>query len=67
LKALHLRQSDLPAIFMTSEDYDENYLRYYGEILEMNLSEWVLRNSPPAFQELSISSPHGKEYCLIHS
>ncbi len=38
----------------------EGFLRYTGEILEMNLSEWVLRNSAPGMGELTVATSAGK-------
>jgi hypothetical protein len=43
----------------SSEDGDGGFIKYTGEILEMNLAEWVLRNSAPAMAELSITSSAG--------
>jgi len=44
---------------MISSDGDGMH-KYSGEILEMNLSEWVLRNSSPAMGELNLSTPSGE-------
>ena len=43
---------------LLSED-EEGLLPYQGEILEMNLSEWVLRNSAPSMGELTFAQPAG--------
>jgi hypothetical protein len=53
-----LKASDLPVIYMVSNEGD-GFVKYSGEILEMNLSEWVLRNSAPAMGELTVSSSKG--------
>lgn len=45
-------------MYMLSED-EEGLLPYQGEILEMNLSEWVLRNSAPSMGELTFAQPAG--------
>ena len=68
-RSLRLGAADLPAVFMGSNsaggDTDGGgggMLRYSGEILELNLSEWVLRNSSPSMGELSITSSAGTVY-----
>ena len=43
---------------MVSNEGD-GFVKYTGEILEMNLSEWVLRNSAPAMGELTVASSKG--------
>ena len=43
---------------MVSNEGD-GFVKYNGEILEMNLSEWVLRNSAPAMGELTVASSKG--------
>lgn len=53
-----MREEELPTVYMLSED-EEGLLPYQGEILEMNLTEWVLRNSAPAMGELTFSQPAG--------
>lgn len=58
-KSLKLTPADLPAVFMISNE-GEGILRYSGEILELNLSEWVLRFSSPAMGELSVDTTQGK-------
>lgn len=35
------------------------FLKYSGEILEMNLADWVLKNSAPPMGELSVNTPAG--------
>lgn len=57
-KQLKLTPADLPAVFMISNE-GEGILRYSGEILELNLSEWVLRFSSPAMGELNVDSTQG--------
>jgi hypothetical protein len=59
MKSLNIQNSDLPEIFLTTSEQEDGYLRFSGELLESSLSEWVLRNSPPGFQELSLSVPNG--------
>jgi len=57
-KSLKLTPDDLPAVFMISNE-GEGILRYSGEILELNLSEWVLRFSSPAMGELNVDTTQG--------
>jgi len=57
--SLKLSTESLPAVFMVSNE-GEGILRYSGEILELNLSEWVLRFSSPAMGELTVDSTQGK-------
>jgi hypothetical protein len=61
LSSFKLKPSDLPVVYMASseEDGDGGFIKYTGEILEMNLAEWVLRNSAPAMAELSLTSSAG--------
>jgi hypothetical protein len=59
MKSLNIQTSDMPEIFLTTSEQEDGYLRFSGELLESSLSEWVLRNSPPGFQELSLSVPNG--------
>jgi hypothetical protein len=59
MSSLKLGAEDLPAVFMVSED-DEGVQRYTGEILELNLSEWVLKHSSPGMGELTLNSASGK-------
>eukprot|EP01039_Chlorochromonas_danica_P001573 gene1573-1718_t len=59
--SLKLKDSDLPALFMMPSEGD-GLLRYSGEILEMSISEWVLRNSSPEMGELSVSNSAGELY-----
>jgi hypothetical protein len=53
---------DLPAVFMVSNE-EEGILKYAGEILELNLSEWVLKNSSPAMGELTVDTTAGMGLC----
>ncbi len=53
-----LRPKELPVVYMVSNEGD-GFVKYTGEILEMNLSEWVLRNSAPAMGELTVASSKG--------
>ncbi|KAJ1430041.1 hypothetical protein B484DRAFT_449113 [Ochromonadaceae sp. CCMP2298] len=59
--SLKLLPEDLPAVYMISNE-GEDMVKYTGEILELNLSEWVLRNSAPSMGELSISTTAGELY-----
>jgi len=61
LQSFEVNVSDLPIIYMISEDGD-GLIPYKGEVLELNLSEWVLRNSSPSMGELSFSAPSGELY-----
>jgi hypothetical protein len=65
MSSLKLGAEDLPAVFMVSED-DEGVQRYTGEILELNLSEWVLKHSSPGMGELTLNSASGKTH-HVHS
>jgi hypothetical protein len=58
MSSLKLGAEDLPAVFMVSVD-DEGVQRYTGEILELNLSEWVLKHSSPGMGELTLNSASG--------
>lgn len=58
LRSFKVRAEELPTVYMLSED-EEGLLPYQGEILEMNLSEWVLRNSAPSMGELTFAQPAG--------
>ena len=64
LRSFKVREEELPTVYMLSED-EEGLLPYQGEILEMNLTEWVLRNSAPAMGELTFSQPAGKKSTFI--
>jgi hypothetical protein len=65
MSSLKLGAEDLPAVFMVSED-DEGVQRYTGEILELNLSEWILKHSSPGMGELTLNSASGKTH-HVHS
>ena len=58
LSSFKLKPTDLPVVYMVSSEGD-GFMKYTGEILEMNLAEWVLRNSAPGFGELTVSTPNG--------
>jgi hypothetical protein len=62
VQSLQLTPQDLPAVFMVSNE-EEGILKYVGEILELNLSEWVLKNSSPAMGELTVSNSAGRCSC----
>lgn len=62
--SLKLSTESLPAVFMVSNE-GEGILRYSGEILELNLSEWVLRFSSPAMGELSVDSTQGLTFVFV--
>ena len=51
--------SAIPVIYLLSED-ESGLIQYNGVILEMNLSEWVLRNSSPRMNELSFATSKGE-------
>lgn len=59
IEGFQASESDLPIIFMLSDD-GEGLLQYTGELLEMNLSEWILRNNSPAMGELSLATSTGE-------
>lgn len=66
LRSFKLTSSDLPAVFMISNEGEE-LLRYTGEVLELNLSEWVLRNSAPPMGELTLATAAGMNNNNDHS
>lgn len=61
LESFHVKVSELPSVYMVSED-GQGLLPYSGEILEMNLSEWVLRHSSPSMGELTLAQPAGEVF-----
>ncbi|RYH12563.1 hypothetical protein EON65_37945 [archaeon] len=61
MKSLKLKNTDLPALLMIPSDGD-GFIRFSGEILEQSVSEWVLRNSAPGLDELTLSTPSGELY-----
>lgn len=61
IQSFNIKKTELPAIYILSTD-GEGFLKYTGEILEMNLSEWVLRNSSPTMDELTLSTTNGELY-----
>lgn len=63
LDGFKLSHADLPLIYMIAED-SGNLLQYSGEILEIKLSDWVLKNSSPSMSELTLSSSAGKHIVM---
>ena len=61
MESFKLTENDLPAIFMMANDGD-GLIKYTGEMLELHLSEWVLRNSSPSMGELTIATSTGEMY-----
>ena len=61
LDSFQVKQSELPSVYMVTED-GQGLLPYTGEILEMNLSEWVLRHSSPSMGELTLAHPAGEVF-----
>lgn len=61
LQGFQVSASELPVVYLIPED-GEGLLQYTGEILELNLSEWVLRNAAPSMAELSLSTSAGELY-----
>ena len=59
IAGFQLESIQKPVIYMIADD-GEGLLEYRGEILEMNLSQWVLKNSSPGVNELSIATANGK-------
>ena len=57
-KKLGAGKRDLPAVYMMSPE-TEGFARYHGEIVEMSLSEWILRNSSPSMAELTVATSEG--------
>jgi hypothetical protein len=54
-------EKDLPVVYMVSSE-TEGFVKYQGEILDINLSEWVLRNSAPTMDELTLRTSQGELY-----
>lgn len=48
-------------VYLLSDDRD-SLVPYTGDILEVNLSEWVLRNASPKMGRLHLTSPAGELY-----
>lgn len=61
IESFKLTEADLPAIYMMAEE-GEGFIKYTGEVLELNLSEWVLRNSSPSMGELTVTTHSGELY-----
>jgi protein disulfide isomerase len=59
--AFKIDRGHSPMVFMVSEEAD-GMRQYSGEMLEMNLSEWILKHSAPRCAELSVSSQAGEIY-----
>ena len=59
--SFNVSKKKLPMIYMVSDDGQE-LLRYSGEIIEMNLSEWVLRNTAPDVNELTLATSAGEMF-----
>lgn len=57
-KKFAVSKKELPAVYLMNKE-EEGYVKYTGEIIEMSLSEWVLRNSSPVMGELTLSTPEG--------
>ncbi len=54
-------RSSLPVVFLLDDDKGA-LVPYDGDILELNLSEWVLRNSSPRMGRLWMGSNEGEVY-----
>lgn len=63
LQSFKLRPEDLPVVYMVSSEQHqgEGFTKYTGEILELNLADWVLRNSAPPMGELTVATSAGIE------
>jgi hypothetical protein len=59
LKSFNVDAAELPSVYLLSESGD-GMRRYSGELLQMNLAEWVLRHSAPSMGELTFTAPAGK-------
>lgn len=57
-KKFSLAKKELPAVFIMTKE-EEGFVKYTGEIIEMSLSEWILRNSSPVMGELTLSTSEG--------
>lgn len=53
--------SDIPSVYLVSKD-SEGFMKYHGEIIEMSLSEWILRNCSPTMSELTVATSEGELY-----
>ena len=60
-ESFQVKASELPAVYMVTED-GLGLMPYSGEILEMNLSEWVLRHSSPSMGELTLAQSTGEVF-----
>lgn len=60
IKEFNLKTSDLPQVFLISNQASNGLIQYQGEILEISLCEWILKNSRPIFGELTFSSVLGE-------
>ena len=61
-RAFTISESDkLPMVYLVDGD-DGTLMPYTGDILELNLSEWVLHNSSPKMDRLWLGSSEGELY-----
>ena len=61
-RAFTISESDkLPMVYLVDGD-DGALMPYTGDILELNLSEWVLHNSSPKMDRLWLGSSEGELY-----
>ena len=50
----------LPILYMISNNHEGGMIQYKGEILHMNIVDWVLRQSTPSVDELTFSTASGE-------
>eukprot|EP01041_Mallomonas_annulata_P005217 gene5217-10441_t len=61
MKAFSVDITTTPIVYLIPEESD-SLMSYPGEIIEVRLVEWILRNSPPTVGELSFASNAGELY-----
>ena len=52
--------TSLPILYMISKEHEGGMAQYKGEILHMNIVDWVLRQSTPSVDELTFSTASGE-------
>lgn len=68
MEEFNVDASSVPAVFLIPENQNRDdgeeggLLKYTGELLEIRLVDWVLRNSPPSVGELSFTNSAGELY-----
>ena len=65
IAGFQLENVEKPVIYMVADD-GEGLIEYQGEMLEMNLSQWVLKNTSPDVNELTVANVNGKYQFLFN-